>query len=280
MTVLQYARPAQLADALALLNAGGFSILAGGTDFYPARVGRPVDVNVLDITRLAELRGITVHAGAVRIGATATWSDLLAADLPPVFDGLKAAAREVGGLQIQNAGTVVGNLCNASPAADGMPPLLALDAEVELASSGGTRRIQLQDFVLGNRKTARDAHELVVAVHIPAWAANARGSFLKLGHRKYLVISIVMVAAGIAVDEEGRIARCGLAVGACAATAKRLGLLETSLVGMRAAEAAASVTPLHLAELAPIDDVRGTGAYRRDAALILVRRAIARAVAA
>lgn len=280
MTDPQYARPGRLADALTLLGAGGFSILAGGTDFYPARVGKPVDGNVLDITRVAELRGISVQAGGVRIGATATWSDLLGTDLPPVFDGLKAAAREVGGLQIQNAGTVAGNLCNASPAADGMPPLLALDAEVELASSAGSRRIRLQDFVLGNRKTARTSHELVIAVHVPAWAANARSSFLKLGHRKYLVISIVMVAACIAVDENGRIARCGLAVGACSATAKRLGVLEASLAGMCATDAAASVTAKHLADLAPIDDVRGTGAYRRDAALTLLRRAIAQAVAA
>ena len=280
MTAPRYARPSQLGDALAILGAGGFSVLAGGTDFYPARVGMPVDVNVLDITRVKELRGISVDAGAVRIGATATWSDLLAAYLPPVFDGLKAAAREVGGVQIQNAGTVAGNLCNASPAADGVPPLLALDAEVELASASGARRMHLREFVLGNRVTARDPQELVVAVHVPAWAANARSSFLKLGHRKYLVISIAMVAACIAVDQDGRIARCGLAVGACSVAAKRLSMLETSLIGMRAADAAASVSAEHLASLTPIDDVRGTGAYRRDAALTLLQRAIAQAVAA
>lgn len=280
MTAPLYARPSQLGDALALLSGGGYSILAGGTDFYPARVGKPVDVNVLDITRLAELRGVDLKSGILRIGATATWSDLLAADLPPVFDGLKAAAREVGGMQIQNAGTVVGNLCNASPAADGVPPLLALDADLELASSGGTRRVRLQDFVLGNRKTARNPHELVVAVHVPAWAASARSSFLKLGHRKFLVISIVMVAASIALDEARRIARCGLAVGACSAAAKRLRELEMSLVGMRAVDAAASVLPEHLADLAPIDDVRGSSTYRRDAALTLLRRSIAQAVEA
>ena len=280
MTAPLYARPSRLGDALAILSGGGYSILAGGTDFYPARVGKPVEVNVLDITRLAELRGIDLKSGALRIGATATWSDLLAADLPPLFDGLKAAAREVGGLQIQNAGTVVGNLCNASPAADGVPPLLALGAELELASTGGTRRVLLQDFVLGNRKTTRNPHELVVAVHVPGWALNGRGSFLKLGHRKYLVISIVMVAACIAVDETRRITRCGLAVGACSAAAKRLSVLEASLVGMRAGDAAANVLPGHLADLAPIDDVRGTSAYRRDAALTLVRRAIAQAVEA
>ena len=278
MTTPLYARPSQLGDALAMLGAGDYSVLAGGTDFYPARVGQPVDVNVLDITRLAELRGIDFRTGTLRIGAAATWSDLLATDLPPLFDGLKAAAREVGGRQIQNAGTLVGNLCNASPAADGVPPLLALDAEIELASTGGTRRVRLRDFVLGNRKTACGPHELVVAVHVPAWAANARSSFLKLGHRKYLVISIVMVAASIAVDQAGNIARCGLAIGACSATAKRLSTLEASLVGMRAVDAAASVTPEHLADLTPIDDVRGTGAYRRDAALTLLRRAIAQTV--
>ena len=278
MTTPLYARPSQLGDALAMLGAGDYSVLAGGTDFYPARVGQPVDVKVLDITRLAELRGIDLKAGALRIGAAATWSDLLATDLPPLFDGLKAAAREVGGRQIQNAGTLVGNLCNASPAADGVPPLLALDAELELASTGGTRRVRLRDFVLGNRKTACGPHELVVAVHVPAWAANARSSFLKLGHRKYLVISIVMVAASIAVDQAGNIARCGLAIGACSATAKRLSTLEASLVGMRAVDAAASVTPEHLADLTPIDDVRGTGTYRRDAALTLLRRAIAQTV--
>ena len=278
MTTPLYARPSQLGDALAMLGAGDYSVLAGGTDFYPARVGQPVDVKVLDITRLAELRGIDLKAGALRIGAAATWSDLLATDLPPLFDGLKAAAREVGGRQIQNAGTLVGNLCNASPAADGVPPLLALDAEIELASTGGTRRVRLRDFVLGNRKTACGPHELVVAVHVPAWAANARSSFLKLGHRKYLVISIVMVAASIAVDQAGNIARCGLAIGACSATAKRLSTLEASLVGMRAVDAAASVTPEHLADLTPIDDVRGTGTYRRDAALTLLRRAIAQTV--
>lgn len=279
MTAPRYARPSQLGDALAILGAGGFSVLAGGTDFYPARVGKAVDVDVLDITRVEELRGISVDAGAVRIGAIATWSDLQAADLPPVFDGLKAAAREVGGMQIQNAGTVAGNLCNASPAADGVPPLLALDAEVELMSCGATRRLHLRDFVLGNRKTACAPNELLVALHIPAWGGRAHSSFQKLGHRRYLVISIVMVAASIGLDDRGRIARCGLAIGACSAAAQRLGALEASLIGVRATDAAAMAVSEHLADLAPIDDVRGSGAYRRDAALTLLRRAIAQAVA-
>ena len=125
---------------------------------------------------------------------------MIRADLPPLFDALKAAAREVGGVQIQNAGTVAGNVCNASPAADGMPALLALGAEVELQSAAGSRRLPLDDFVLGSRRTARRADELVSALHIPARAAGARSVFLKLGGRRYLVISITMVAVLIELD--------------------------------------------------------------------------------
>jgi CO/xanthine dehydrogenase FAD-binding subunit len=279
MTTLAYLRPVRLDEALRALAQRSHAVLAGGTDFYPARVGKPVDVDILDITRLPDLRAIQVDNGAVRIGATVTWSELMAADLPPVFDALKAAAREVGGVQIQNAGTLAGNLCNASPAADGVPPLLALDAEVELMSLRGPRRLPLADFVLGSRKTARAADELVVAVHVPAWPSGSRSAFLKLGHRRYLVISIAMVAATVALDQAGRIARCAVAVGACSAVAQRLPALERKLLGVPAGSAAALVDDTDLAPIAPIADVRGTAEYRRDAALTLVRRALGLAVA-
>src|SRR6266481_2008397 len=136
-----YLRPRYLEEALAAL-ARPHTVLAGGTDFYPARVGRAIDEDVLDIG------GITVDDSGWRLGATTTWSELVAADLPPLFDGLKQAAREVGGRQIQNAGTLAGNLCNASPAADGVPPLLALDAGVELADPAGARRLPLASFII------------------------------------------------------------------------------------------------------------------------------------
>ena len=111
-----YLRPENLDQALDALSGGGLAIVAGGTDFYPARVGRPLDDDVLDISAIAGLRAIEERDDDWRIGALATWSEVIAADLPPCFDGLKLAAREVGGVQIQNAGTVAGNLCNASPA--------------------------------------------------------------------------------------------------------------------------------------------------------------------
>jgi CO/xanthine dehydrogenase FAD-binding subunit len=267
-----YLRPTSLPEALAALAAGPRLVLAGGTDYYPTRVGRPLDDDLLDITAIGTLGGITETEEGWRIGATATWSDLLAAPLPPLFDGLKAAAREVGGAQIQNAGTLAGNLCNASPAADGVPNLAALDATVHLASVEGERSLPVGAFVLGNRRTALRADEMVTAITVPRPARPARSAFLKLGARRYLVISIVMVAAVAEFDGDGSIAAARIAVGACSAAAVRLPALEAALAGHRPDPA--RVSPAHLAPLAPIDDVRATAAYRRDAALTLVRRAV------
>lgn len=266
---MEYLRPDRLEDAIAVLAGGPAVPLAGGTDFFPARVTHAPRVRVLDLTGIASLRGIVRQDGAIRIGALATWTDLLRADLPPLFDGLRLAAREVGGMQVQNAGTLAGNLCNASPAADGIPVLLTLDAEVELAGPGGVRRMAVQDFVLGNRRTARAADELVSAIIVPLPAGNARGSFLKLGARKYLVISIVMAAAAVTFDPAGRPAAARIAVGAAGPRAVRLPGAEAAVLAGTAIEAH------HLAPLSPIDDVRAGAAYRRDAALTLVRRSVA-----
>ena len=173
----RFERPRSMAEAASLLAAGDWALLAGGTDLYPAHVGRPLTRPLLDLSRVDGLRGIRVSDAGWAIGATTTWTDLIRADLPPLFDALKAAAREVGGVQIQNAGTIAGNVCNASPAADGMPVLLALGAEVELQSLPGLRRMPLADFVLGSRRTARRDDELVTALHIPARSARARSVF-------------------------------------------------------------------------------------------------------
>ena len=195
-----YARPSDLAEALRLRGQGA-QIIAGGTDFYPVRVGRPLydrDIaGVLDLTGLADLNGISDQGGFHRIGALTTWTTLAEAALPAQFDCLQAAAREVGGRQIQNRGTIGGNLCNASPAADGVPALLALGAEIELLSAAGARRLPLGDFILGPRQTALRADEILAAILVPKPQGAATSAFLKLGARKYLVISIVM-AAGVA----------------------------------------------------------------------------------
>jgi CO/xanthine dehydrogenase FAD-binding subunit len=273
--VASYIRPANLDEALEALGAQHPVVLAGGTDFYPARVGRPLADDVLDITGLDALKGIVSDGAGWRIGALATWSELIRTPLPACFDGLKQAAREVGGVQIQNAGTLCGNVCNASPAADGVPNLLALDAAVELASARGVRRIPLGDFIVGNRKTVRRPDELVTALVVPAPRHPARSTFLKLGARRYLVISIVMVAALIESAEDGNVGAARVAVGACSAVAQRLPLLEAALAGKPIDDRLGGVVgPEHLAPLRPIDDMRGPATYRRDAALTLVRRAL------
>jgi CO/xanthine dehydrogenase FAD-binding subunit len=270
-----YLRPAGLDEALAALANTKLTVLAGGTDYYPARVGKPIDDDILDISAISSLRGIHDEGHHWRIGATATWSDIIAAELPPLFDGLKLAACEIGGVQIQNAGTVAGNLCNASPAADGAPPLLVLEAEVELASIRGVRRMPLSQFFVGNRRTLLAPDEVLTAVCLPTPSPNARSTFLKLGVRRYLVISIAMVAILLDIDGDGIVHDARVAVGACSAVAQRLPLAESALTG-RVADASlgATLREEHLAALAPIDDVRASANYRRSAALILVRRAI------
>ena len=269
-----YARPARLDDALQVLARGNATILAGGTDYYPAHVGKPLRENILDVSAIRGLRGISESPDHWRIGATTTWTDVLEAKLPPLFDGLKLAAREVGGVQIQNRGTLAGNLCNASPAADGIPPLLALDAQVEIASGVGSRRIALEQFVVGNRRTVLGCGELATAVIVPKPKRNARSHFLKLGTRKYLVISIVMVAATIE-HAGGKVRAARIAVGACSPVAQRLPELEAALVGEHLdAVLGARVVASHLQPLAPIDDARASRGYRAEAALTLVRRTL------
>lgn len=266
-----YLRPRDLDEALQALTRP-CTVLAGGTDFYPARVGRPVAEDVLDILGIEVLRGISETAAGWRLGATTTWTDLIEAELPPLFDGLKQAGREVGGRQIQNAGTLAGNLCNASPAADGVPALLALDAELEIARSTGSRRIPLAEFITGVRQTTLQPGELVVALHVPRPRHAARAAFLKLGARRYLVISIAMASA-VVESADGKVRAARIAVGACSPVARRLPALETALAGATLDGTLVDrIDPAHLAPLSPIDDVRGSAAYRGDAVLVLLRR--------
>jgi CO/xanthine dehydrogenase FAD-binding subunit len=221
------------------------------------------------------MRGISVDSDYVRIGGRTTWTDVIRTPLPRCFDALKSAAREVGSVQIQNRGTVAGNLCNASPAADGVPPLLTLDAEVELISIAGVRRLALSEFVVANRKTLRRDDEMLSAIFVPRRLDDAPSAFLKLGARRYLVISIAMVAAVVKTDAESRVVQARVAVGSCSVTARRLVALERDLIDSEIAPGWTSrVSPEHLRGLSPIDDVRATAAYRKDAALTLVRRTL------
>lgn len=276
-----FVRPSDLQTALGIRAETGAVPLAGGTDLFPADAsatawgGRGLDeLNLLDLSGIAELAAIDDLVDRIEIGALVTWTDVMRWSLPPWLDGLRQAACEVGGLQIQNRGTLAGNLCNASPAADGVPPLLALDARVRLQNPAGVRELPLAAFLMGNRRTALAPDELLTHIIVPKQPPAARSVFLKLGARRYLVISIAMVAVTSALDEGGRLADLRIAVGACSAAPRRLVELESRLGGLTPAEAAQAVEARDLVDLEPIDDIRASAAYRRYAALVLVRRAL------
>ncbi len=272
---MRYHQPETLDAAFVALQSGG-RLVAGATDYFPALgEGLPTE-DLIDLTRIDGLRGIQQTDEGWRIGATTTWTDIIQADLPPAFDGLKAAAREVGSIQIQNAGTIAGNLCNASPAADGVPPLLTLDAEIELTGPNARRTLPLGAFITGVRETALAPDEIVSAILIAPVSPIARSSFAKLGARKYLVISIAMVSVLTELNDDDRFEDVRVAVGACSPVAQRLTDLEADLLG-RPADVLNDPTclrPKHFATLSPIEDVRGSVDYRNSVVPELVRRAL------
>jgi len=270
-----FLRPGTLSEALEALAQTRGTILSGGTDLFPAFTGSQLRGAVIDISAIRELQGIEFAPDFIHIGGRTTWSELLRASLPCGFDGLRAAAREIGSIQIQNQATIAGNICNASPAADSVAALMALDAEVTLVSRSGSRTVPLAGFVQGNRKTVRQPDEILTRIHVPRRWENAASTFLKLGARRYLVISIVMVAANLLVGPDRCIREAAICVGACSAKALRLTALEQALVGVSAGAQLPKIpAPEYFTALSPIDDVRATAAYRREAAQTLVRRAL------
>ncbi len=272
-----YLRAETLSETVAHLALGGWRILAGGTDLYPGAGSRLIGP-VLDLTSVAGLRVIGGDPDLL-IGAASTWTDISQAILPQSLRALQQAARQVGGRQIQNTGTIGGNLCNASPAADGVPPLLALDAEVELVGAKGTRRMALSAFLIGPRRTALQPSEVLSAVIIPQAALSGRSAFVKLGARTHLVISIVMVAVRVVLDGD-RLREVAIAVGSCSGTARRLTQVEAAMAGVPLRQIAQVVRREDVAAaLAPIDDMRASADYRITAATELVARAFAEAAA-
>ncbi|MBF0276823.1 MAG: xanthine dehydrogenase family protein subunit M [SAR324 cluster bacterium] len=268
-----YFRPDNLNSALEFLTPE-VKVLSGGTDFFPERVGTDFAGKILDICSIPELKEIVETEKYWKIGATVTWSDIIQKILPSYFDGLKLAAREIGGVQIQNQGTIAGNICNASPAADAPPVLMTLDAMIEVSSSSETKNIPISDFILGNRKTCLDPAHLVTAILVPKLKNRTASHFFKLGARRYLVISIAMVSTVIEIDQ-GKIASARLSIGACSPVAKRISDLEKRLQGSSIENSwEEQVLPDDLAELSPIDDIRADAVYRKEAALIMLKRTI------
>jgi CO/xanthine dehydrogenase FAD-binding subunit len=278
--------PTSLDDALAALAAEpGALVLAGGTDvMVGVNAGRLPLESVVSLRRVGELTEVTVDqaAGILRIGAGVTHTRLLAADVAAAAPALAQAARTVGSPQIRNAGTIGGNLATASPAGDTLPVLLALDASVELAHAGGRRTLAVQDLLVGPKRTALQPGELIVAVHVPI--RRGPQEYRKVGVRNAMVIAVASVATAIDLDA------CGVAVGlgSVGPTALRAPAAEAWLVNRLrwSADGVALDDPADVvafgarvqAEAQPIDDHRGTAAYRRHAVGVLATRCLREAL--
>ncbi|MCC7348529.1 MAG: xanthine dehydrogenase family protein subunit M [Variibacter sp.] len=275
----QVHHPVSLAEALALAARFGDAacFLAGGTDLIiQINRGRQAPAHLINLNALGELGGIVESTGGFTIGALTAHK---AVERHPAFQGsllaLAEAARVVGGHQVRNIGTVGGNIVNASPAADVVTALLALDAEVTLQGEEGVRGLKLSEFLLGPGRTARREDEVLVGVNVAKPAPRSGSAFLKAGRRKAMEISVVCVAASVTLDDAGACAGARIALGAVDKTAIRAPAAEASLQGQPLSEAnLRAAGQLAAAACQPIDDVRASARYRRLLVEALVPRAL------
>jgi CO/xanthine dehydrogenase FAD-binding subunit len=275
MEVLQ---PTTLREALEAKAAHPEAVpIAGGTDvLVELNFDRRRPVHLLDLTRVEELAQHERTDGHVRLGAGVTYTRIIR-ELSDVLPGLAIASRTVGSPPIRNRGTVAGNLGSASPAGDAHPPLLACGAEVEVASLRGTRRIAADAFFTGVKQNALEPGELIVATHVPV--ARGPQQFSKVGTRNAMVIAVCSLAVSVDLEQQ----RVGTGIGSAAPTPIRATEAEDFISGALAWDGHG---PLREAEIErfgelvaaaarPIDDVRGSAAYRRHALSVLARRALA-----
>lgn len=259
--------PRTLDEALALLREepGVWRPFAGGTDLMVLlEAGRLEHRKFFSIAHLKELRGVEESGEFVSLGALTTYTDVRRSEtVAREFPMLVEAARETGGVAIQNRGTVGGNIANASPAADTPPALLAYGAEVELVSAGGTRSVDYAEFHTGYRQTLMRADELITRVRVRRPSAGARHFYRKVGTRRAQAISKVCFAALAEVGEGGELNEVRIALGSVAPTVVRCRETEARLRG-RAPEAELLKESLDALarDVAPIDDLRSTARYR------------------
>jgi CO/xanthine dehydrogenase FAD-binding subunit len=252
-------RPSTLNQALTMLreNAGPVTPLAGGTDLFVSWPGRDREgLTLLDLSRIDELRGVHLDENELTLGALATYWDTIGdRAVAGAFPLLRAAALQVGAIQIQTRGTWAGNIGNGSPAADGVPAMMAYDAEVELASLDGRERVRLDEYWTGYKQSRRRPDQLIVAIRLPRRAHDAQW-WHKVGARGAQAISKVGVAVTHA-PEGWRVA-----ANSVAPCVKRCRALERALDQGRTFDSPAQIRDLLRADVAPIDDIRSTAAYR------------------
>ncbi len=276
--VKTYAAPRSLAEAVALLRAGNVTILAGGTDLMPqSKTARARFQPVLmNIRRIAELRGIDAADGGVRFGALTTMTELLdSAMVKTRFNALWQAADHFASNQLRNAATIGGNICNASPAGDTLVPLLVFNARVVLASEANgavtTRTLPLAEFFVGPGRTQRRPTELLTAVDVPLPPDGFVSEFYKFGSRPALDIATIAIGLG-AVRNGDRLADVRIAFGAVAPTPIRAPKTEAALDGKPLPAAIDAALAAAEADIHPISDIRASAWYRRELVRNILQR--------
>jgi CO/xanthine dehydrogenase FAD-binding subunit len=270
--------PSRLAEAYALLAGEPIVPIAGGTDLMvriTGEIGEP-PARMLDLSHLAELEGISLEEGSLVLGARTTYTDIRRSALCREHaPALVAAAATIGAAQIQNRGTLGGNIANASPAGDTLPVLLAMDAAIELGGHRGERSVPAAEFFPAYRRTALAADELILRVRIPL-RSGRETRFRKVGTRRAQAISkVVMAVSWRAHGTAEGWSDVRVALGSVAPTPIRAGGAEAALEGSRPTpEAADAAAEALAAELAPIDDVRSTADYRRMVAARMLHRIV------
>ncbi|MCR8548150.1 xanthine dehydrogenase family protein subunit M [Salipiger sp. P9] len=278
---MQYFRPTTLEDAVAHLRAHGpgVTILAGGTDLVvQIRAGLRAPEAVMDIKRIAPLSEITrTEEGGWRIGAAVSGAEIsahagLCADWPGLVEGVGL----IGSMQVQSRATPVGNLCNASPAADSVPAMIAAGATVYVLGPNGMRKIPVEEVAQGPGKTSLRAGELVTSVTLPRRAARSADAYLRFTPRAEMDIAVAGAAVNLTLDDSGRCTFARVALGAVAPKALLVPEAGAALVGtMLESDALRRMAAAVTAACAPIDDKRGTATYRTAIAPVLARRAVA-----
>lgn len=259
--------PETLAEAYAILaeQGGRVRVIAGGTDLMVLMNAHQLDAaSFLDIWRVNELRGISDAGEHLRLGALTTYTQLIRSPLVQQYaPALVAASRTIGAVQIQNRGTLGGNIVNASPAGDTLPVLAAYEAELEIGSTRGLRHVAMTTFYTGYRQTVLASDELLVAVRLPKLGAGERDFFCKVGTRRAQAISKVVMAARATVSER-LIEAIRIAVGSVAPTVIRAPQTEALLAGQALSPDLIKQAQARLArEVSPITDIRSTEHYRR-----------------
>jgi carbon-monoxide dehydrogenase medium subunit len=266
--------PKSLDEALVALADGGGTPMAGGTNLLPdLRARGEANGRFISLSEIAELRRIDHGEEWAVMGGGTTITDILRDPaMPAAAPSLVAAAEVFAGFMVRNVATIGGNICYGSPSADVVPPLLTLDAEVTLASTGGTRTLALDEYFLGYKKTAMRADELLKSVSWTPPEPGAANLFRKLGRRKGDAITVTGVAVTLAA-EEGKCSRVRIALGSVAPTVFRAKDAEDSLLGQALTEEVIDAAAHKAADACrPIDDIRASADYRLHTAHVLVRR--------